>query len=343
MATLTLPSSSVSADGVRPVNLKTDLGALADLIEAAFAHSMDSGGRAAIREMRSLSHVGIGLNMLASMNDMMQGVGLGYVYVADGKIVGNVSIYPASLPREEDPASIIANVAVHPDFRGRGIARTLMHASLDVIGKRGGKPARGAAPTALLQVETENAPAVHLYEALGFHTEGVWTMWKRHSSARVPALTGETPYITHRRRGEWRDEMALARSVRTTPGGVGWLRPMVPSLFNRGWWKTVTDAFNLRSIERLIVRPEDALFIGASLWIEAAFAASTTQMTLLVAPSYIETYGEALLNTGIRRFGSRSAIQIEHPADDAATSALLERYGFARQRTLTHMRWTADS
>lgn len=341
MATLTLPSSTASADGVRPVNLKTDLEALADLIEMAFAQSMDSGGRAAIREMRSLSHVGLGLNMLANMNDMMQGVGLGFVYVTDGRIVGNVSIYPATLPREADPASIIANVAVHPDYRGRGIARALMNRSLDVIGQRGGVPARGAAPTAILQVETQNAAAVHLYDTMGFRTEGVWTTWKRHSSTRLAPASGEVPYITHRRRGEWRDEMALARSVRSAAGGIGWLRPLVPSLFNRGVWRSLVDAFNLRSVERLIVRPQDALFIGASLWIEAAFAASSVQLTLMVAPDYTNTYGEALLKTAVRRFGTHGSLQIEHPADDDAVSALLERLGFMRQRTLTHMRWVA--
>lgn len=342
--------AAAPVDGLRPVNLKTDLAALADLIEIAFAHSMDSGGRAAIREMRAMSNVHIGLNMLANMNDMMQGVGLGYVYVADGRIVGNVSIYSASLPHRAEPASIIANVAVHPEYRGRHIARRLMEASIDAIrargferGRRGRRVRVSTPPMALLQVEHDNVAALHLYRTLGFVDEGTWTTWRRSSSGRVPPSPVNAPYIRHRARNEWRDELALAAYVRPLErGGVGWLRPLVSSVFYRGWWERLADGFNLRSIERLVIQPQDSPTLAASLWLESAFGASAVQMTLLVQPEYSGLYDDALLNTAVRRFGARGNMQIEHPADDVIVSALLERYGFTRLRTLTHMRWTGD-
>lgn len=43
---------------IRPVNLRTDLPTLADLIELVFAPTMDESGRAAIREMRYMSRMG---------------------------------------------------------------------------------------------------------------------------------------------------------------------------------------------------------------------------------------------------------------------------------------------
>jgi GNAT superfamily N-acetyltransferase len=326
---------------VRPVNLKTDLPALADLIELAFASTMDSGGRAAIREMRALSHVGAGLHMLSHMNEMMQGVGLGYVYMHDGRLAGNVSIYPASLPPEARPGSIIANVAVHPDYRGRGIARALMLKTLETLEARA---APGTTPTALLQVEADNFAAYSLYYSLGFYPEGTWTTWRRPAGARVPPPLAGAPYMAHRGRGAWRGELALARRVRPdVAGGIGWLRPLVPSVFQRGLLRWLGDMFNLRSIERLLIAAPDTPTASADtpprgvLWIESGFAAAT-QLTLFTAEGDREA-AEALLVTAVRRFGVRDALTIEHPHDDPIAGELLADYGFVRQRTLTHMRW----
>jgi hypothetical protein len=51
-------------NGLRPINLRTDLAPLADLIEIVFASSMDASGKSAIREMRYLSKIGAGLGFL---------------------------------------------------------------------------------------------------------------------------------------------------------------------------------------------------------------------------------------------------------------------------------------
>ena len=124
-------------DGVRPVNLRTDLRPLADLIELVFADSMDSSGRSAIREMRYLSSLGYGLKLIARLNELAQGISLGFVYVLDGKLVGNVSVYPANYPSGFGETWILANVGVHPDYQRRGIAGELMRASLEMIRRRG--------------------------------------------------------------------------------------------------------------------------------------------------------------------------------------------------------------
>ena len=124
--------------GLHPVKLSRDLADLADLIEIAFADAMDDSGRAALREMRALSKMGAGLDMLGRLNDLAVGISHGYVWIADGKLVGNVSVYPADWPSQLGRAWIIANVAVHPAYQRRGIARRLMQASLEMIQRRGG-------------------------------------------------------------------------------------------------------------------------------------------------------------------------------------------------------------
>lgn len=345
MASVGISSSKraeTAQSGLRPVNLNTDLAALADLIEMAFAATMDSNGRNAIREMRALSKMGMGRSILFGLNEMASGVSLGYVWVEDGKVIGNASIYPAARPAGAPRAWIIANVAVHPDYRGRGIAKALMHASLNAVRKQAGS----ASPNAILQVHEPNPAALTLYERLGFVTERRFTTWRLNSSDRLPAPRAADVYITRRRPDEWRAEYALAQQVRPDQqGGVGWLRPTVPGLFRRGWGTAFGDLFNMRSIERLVVREDErgTPQLRASLWIESGFAVSSTQLTLLCQPGFEATAGEALLHSAIRRFALRTALTIEHPADDEVVTAMLRRYGFTTARTLIQMRWEPAS
>ena len=306
MVSLSLQERPITS-GLRPVNLRTDLVPLADLIEVAFADTMDNSGRAAVREMRTLSKLGPGLSLLLGMNDLAQGVGLGYVWIEDGRLVGNTSVYPANIPT--GATWIIANVAVDPAYRGRGIARQLMQASLEMIRKR----SRASHATAVLQVEADNEIARHLYDRLGFVAERTWTQWRRGSTARNPQpFNDPSIYITRRRANEWRAEYEMAQRLRSQ-GGMGWLRPLHPSLFRRPFLKWLGDVFSFRTFERLVIRGETDN-LRAVMWVESAFAASTVQLTMMIEPEYQGLYDEALINLLSRRFSLRSSLTMEHPA-----------------------------
>lgn len=323
---------------MRPVNLRTDLAPLADLIELVFADSMDSNGRAALREMRLLSKWSVGLPLLAHINETATGIDLGYVWIEDGKLVGNVSVYPARWPAGLGGAWIIANVGVHPDYQRRGIARRLMHASMDMIRARGGKHA-------ILQVDYHNYKAHDLYTQLGFVDERAFSLWRRSGSPRVPIPMQDLAlHISHRRRSEWLIEYALAQRMRPMyQGGLGWLRPLHPSFFRSSVWRWLTDLVNLRRLERLVIRhPEDESLL-ASMWVESGFGAATRLTLLMDEPSrefHPAAYTEALISTAVRRFGPE-VLTIEHPYEDDFTNAVLEHYRFIRQRTVMHMRWDA--
>lgn len=324
----------MSFSGIRPINLKTDLAQLADLIEIVFAPSLDEGGRAAIREMRYLSKLGAGLTLLGRFNEIVMGVKLGYVWEEAGQVIGNVSLYPAFMPAERD-VWIIANVGVHPDYQGRGIARKLMHAALDALRER-------HARAAILQVDYDNYKAIHLYDSLYFYRERAWTTWRRSSLAPNPPALERTVFITRRRPSEWRAEYALAQQVFPKErGGLGWLRPLSPDLFRRSLWRELTSWLTMNNVERLIVRSEDEKQILASLWVENALGTLTTRLTLLHHPHHPELV-EPLLNTVVRRFRTGS-LMIEHPFDDALTSKTLRLYRFMPERTVWHMRWENDT
>lgn len=60
----------------------------------------------------------------------------------------------------------ITNVVVEKNQRGNGIGRALMEHMLQKAGERGIK-------TFTLEVRVSNQPAIHLYETLGFKSEGI--------------------------------------------------------------------------------------------------------------------------------------------------------------------------
>ena len=59
----------------------------------------------------------------------------------------------------------VMNVAVHPDFRRRGIAETLINALVTELKNRGSH-------ALMLEVRASNTPAIALYEKLGFRQVG---------------------------------------------------------------------------------------------------------------------------------------------------------------------------
>jgi GNAT superfamily N-acetyltransferase len=315
---------------IRPVDLRTDLPALADLIELVFAPTMDESGRAAIREMRYMSRMGVGLTVLGRLNEMMSGIKMGYVWVEDGRLIGNVSIYPAHLPGGERDTWIIANVGVHPDYQRRGIARRLMQVSLEMLRRRGAR-------AAILQVDYRNDAAIHLYERLGFVRERAFGQWQRSSVAPVPRLLDNGVFITRRRPSEWAAELSLAQQVRPNrQGGVGWLKPTVPALFRKTWRDGLVNLMKMASTERLIVRSEDERAILASLWLETQFGVFSTRLTLMYLPGMVHA-ANALLTNAVRRLRS-ATLTLEHPFDDAEAADLFRQLHFSLERTVWHMR-----
>lgn len=88
-----------------------------------------------------------GYHYLVAVNDLGQAVGM------CGLIVG---------PFEAE----VMNVAVHPDYRGQGIAKALMEALL-ALGQQ------LAVTEYTLEVRASNAAAMHIYESCGFVCEGI--------------------------------------------------------------------------------------------------------------------------------------------------------------------------
>jgi len=144
--------------GLRPMNPMKDLGAVADLIEEAFAADLDQSGQSALRELRWLCHLKPLLWWMAYTNPDHTDFLSGFVWEEKRRVVGNITINRSSAGSRR---WLISNVAVSANYRRRGIARGLMNAALDLAKEHNGT-------LVSLQVRADNQPALRLYRDLNF-------------------------------------------------------------------------------------------------------------------------------------------------------------------------------
>lgn len=310
-------------EGLQPLALERHLAGVADLIELCFAHEMDDGGRSFIRELRFLSQFGPLLPLVTSLGLSREIWTQGLVWVERGRVVGSVSTQAAG-PRSA--TWLIANVAVHPDYRRRGLALQLMQAALEYIRQRGGA-------AVILQVDDDNVGAIELYRRLGFQPVATHLTWTRPSRALVPAHTPAALEIRPRAADEWRAELGLAELVR--PEGLAWNRPLTPVDFRPSWRRWLAQRLNSQAEEHWVAVTPDGRLAGAVLL--AAGLAEGDRLTLLAHPAFHGQVERPLLTRGLRRLGPRpSQVRLEHPAGDTAAEAVLRDLGFTVARAL---RW----
>lgn len=210
------------ANGPRAVDPRRDLAGLADLIEIAFAGNLDDQGREMTREMRRFGRLGSIGWLLGHLVLPPAAFPQGYVWFEGGRIVGNASL----LPVEGSPRRwVMANVAVDPDHRRRGIARSLVGSCLNLAAER-------EAEEIVLQVKSRNEGARSLYAAFGFADRGTRVAWRM---AR-PAAGVVAASARRRRPSEWEEHWALVR--RLHPHGLVWPHPLRSGMFRAPSWLT---------------------------------------------------------------------------------------------------------
>ncbi|HAL62001.1 MAG TPA: hypothetical protein DCP08_06300 [Chloroflexi bacterium] len=173
--------------GLRPFNPMGDMGPVADLIEVAFGVDLGPEGREAVRGMRAAAYGG---PLLWILGDLFSG----YVWVEEKRVVGNVTL------SRSRGGYLVSNLAVHPDYRRRGIARRLMEAVIDAVEER-------RAPWVALEVRRDNRAAKGLYEKLGFVRVDAQTEMRL--AETVALVLREGPSVRELEPTEWREGYRL--------------------------------------------------------------------------------------------------------------------------------------
>ena len=315
--------------GLQPTHLARDLYQIAELIELCFGTRLDANGTAAVREMKAIARLGPLLWLLSFLDRAGLGVGRGYVWRHNGRVRGNVSLYRGGIHPALGRGWLIANVAVHPDYRRRGLAHMLMQAAMGLARREGGH-------WVALQVETSNEAALALYDNIGFVRYETLDQWETSRFAPPPIPDSASSQIAHPRRWvEVRAEADLIYS-RARLGAMAWTRPIARSdIWDAGPWG---PASGLGGKEHWILSTQTQGLAGA-LWIEAQNTPQA-RLSLFLDPALEEPAARQILlrqALNLPYLKSRP-LRVETTADDPPVEELLWESGFRKVRSLTQMR-----
>jgi ribosomal protein S18 acetylase RimI-like enzyme len=316
--------------GLRPFDIGRDLRPVAELIAEAFTNELDPRGKAALREMRFLSHLSGLLKLLSRGTGEFEDVFSGYVWEEEGKIVGNITVQRAD---KFGNRWQIANVAVAPQFRGRGIARVLMARALEHVEESHGR-------WAVLQVYDKNTVARNLYDRMGFEVVGgqmdlrLNRLLPLEEYPHMPGGVG--PFSAH----DWLPLFELANNQHSAQ--LQWWRPLRRVDFQVPFEHRVAEGFlrlvGKNRIYRRAVhsmrRFEAALILTAQRWRGAH------KLELWARPDAYGRYEEALLQWALATLQEypRMPVTTTLSTDHAQGIHAFRRAGFEPVQTLLTMR-----
>jgi ribosomal protein S18 acetylase RimI-like enzyme len=311
--------------GIRPFDPYRDLGAVAELIGVAFGDNLDPAGRAALAEMRRAARFGVFFGWLYQTGWSGEDSPPGFVWIEKGRVVGNVSL-------RRTPTRggfLIGNVAVHPDWQGRGIAGELMEAALAKIASLGGQWVG-------LEVEAGNQVACRLYERLQFSE--VSRMLHMLRPAGLP-WNGKVPRCSSLRRGRHRDSGALIDLMQAVI--PEYQRPLLELRLAdyRLSWERALDHFleGRREVWWVIEEKET---VCAAVRVLRECRGRPDRLEFLVSPEYGGRFEDVLVSRAISslRGAPKKVVEVllPNPSDSLVTA--LRMVGFRELRVLIQMR-----
>ncbi|HXF85244.1 MAG TPA: GNAT family N-acetyltransferase [Anaerolineales bacterium] len=343
MGTLSLSARTGEHAHLRALNAFRDLTAVADLIELCFASAMDNEGRRYVSDMRRASRENGFLRWASRIAENTTLPLTGYVWEQDGRIVGNASLIP--FRHRGKRIFLIANVAVHPDYRRRGIARALTRRALEHAGEK-------KAAAVWLHVRDDNPGAIKLYRELGFQEIARRTTWMAEANVSLQKTFDASKErgirIVPRHPRYWSLQREWLRRIH--PDDLAWYRPFDLDTLKPGFWNWLYLLFMDIDLHQWAAVRGDQLLATLS-WVPHGGRSETLYAATGIgsAPNRraneektetdVELSAEALtrLLLHARQYvGDPASLSLEYPTGEM-TEAFLAA-GFRERRTLLWMR-----
>lgn len=298
-----------------------DLPHVADLVETCFAGTMDNEGQRFIQQMRKAGEDHHWLQWAANAVESASLPLSGYVWEEGHTLVGNVSLIPY---REKGrKIYLLANVAVLPDFRRRGIARALTLQAMEHVWKH-------KAATAWLHVRQDNPGAIHLYTDLGFSEVVRRSNWQARPDRDLPPALNPLPIMSRTSRDWGLQQKWLDRLY---PDAMRWyqaipwdaIKPGLTGAVQRFFTETISHSWSI-SGER------EPLAMATAV----SSLARAPQMWVAIPEAHRQQALTDLLLHARRTLAGHEHLVVDFPgglADEAFTNA-----GFTCQRTLIWMK-----
>jgi ribosomal protein S18 acetylase RimI-like enzyme len=311
----------VSSQGhLRRLDMRRDLAKVADLVELCFYNTLDPEGRQYLSDMRRAAQNASLLGWATNLIDESPMPPSGYVWEEDGRLVGNLSLIPISWQGKK--GYMIANVATHPDYRGRGIATALTITALRHSKEHG-------AASVWLQVREDNPSAIHIYEVNGFVERMRRTNW--YSGPNNPGYKPPAGVrVIRRQSAHWELQREWLR--RTYPAELTWNIPFTWNLFTPELLGKIYRTFMLEFLQHWSVEREGVLK-GVLSW---KHSNGFTDTIWLAMPQNVDQEAVLALLTKARSIIRRTQpLSLNFPAGEAGE--VLKLAGFYPHQTLLWM------
>lgn len=142
---------------IRPAR-KRDFDGIKAIFELSFTEEYAQREVDIVRKIEKIESVYPLVKLLSLFPNPYQHVFTVHVAESENRIAGMAQMSPRN---HNQSRWHVDNIAVHPDFRGKGVAQTLLNEVFAGYSEQG-------ALRFTLEVDTSNAPAIKLYEKLGF-------------------------------------------------------------------------------------------------------------------------------------------------------------------------------
>ena len=256
MSSITIPVRRENHPNLRPLSILRDLPAVADLIELCFSSTMDTDGRRYVQDMRRAGKDNSFVKWASRAAETTSLPLTGYIWEENGSIIGNTSLVP--FRHNKQRIYLIANVAVHPSHRRKGIARALTERAMQHAHEK-------KVTNIWLHVRDDNPEAIALYTQLGFVERARRTTWQAVTDLYAQTLETDIA-ITGRHPSFWPTQLNWIS--RLYPPALSWHRDWNINSLRPGFW----NWFHL-------------LFMDINIRQWAAVRAGTLQATLSWIPT----------------------------------------------------------
>jgi hypothetical protein len=190
-----------------------------------------------------------------------------------------------------------------------------------------------------LQADVTNAPAVHLYEKVGFEQMGEVSHYKRPSLRVQPAIAPDP--ASHIRKARWSDRHAVwSLTLRNVPDVLTFAEPFDAGMYRLGPRWSLMNTLNGNPEQWLVMAAPQGSSLAGAVRTRVNLEGSNHFVELMLGNDAGASDGQALLREAMARFEEYAAKPIyaaqSHPHDAAHTALYAER--FQLTRTLVHMR-----
>jgi len=317
-------SPIINKNRIRKINISRDLDQVADLIERCFPIHLDHDGQTYIREMRKTARQMQFLGSLSTLSDLDRNKASGFVWEEEGQIIGNLSLIP--FKDQEKNIYLIANVAVDPNQRRRGIARALTNHALDFLRRKN-------VAEAWLQVRDDSPAAYQLYRSTGFVDHVVRTTWRIQPVEFNLLEKGriKNTHVGKRHKEDW--EFQRKWLLKRYPKSIRWSLPVNFSRFEPGLLQKIANIFEGVALKHWTISNQKEC-LGAVTWQKTSTYANNIWLAFPedVTPS-VFSYA---LQVVMKRLPRSHPISIDYPKDCFAEE--FKNRGFKEFRTLIWMK-----